>query len=112
IVEPNPENILRTLERNTVDIVLLDMNFKSAINTGNEGLFWLGKIKSQYPHINVVMITAYGAVDLAVRSLKQGASDFIVKPWQNEHLLQTDRKSTRLNSSHVKISYAVFCLKK
>lgn len=89
IVEPNPENILRTLERNTVDIVLLDMNFKSAINTGNEGLFWLGKIKSQYPHINVVMITAYGAVDLAVRSLKQGASDFIVKPWQNEHLLQT-----------------------
>lgn len=89
IVEPNPENILRTLERNAVDIVLLDMNFKSAINTGNEGLFWLDKIKSQYPHINVVMITAYGAVDLAVRSLKQGASDFIVKPWQNELLLQT-----------------------
>ncbi|NGM66437.1 sigma-54-dependent transcriptional regulator [Sphingobacterium sp. SGR-19] len=89
IVEPNPENILRTLERNAIDIVLLDMNFKSVINTGNEGLFWLGKIKSQYPHIKVVMITAYGAVDLAVRSLKQGASDFIVKPWQNEHLLQT-----------------------
>lgn len=89
IVEPNPENILRTLERNTIDIVLLDMNFKSAINTGNEGLFWLGEIKSQYPHIQVVMITAYGAVDLAVRSLKQGASDFIVKPWQNEYLLQT-----------------------
>src|SRR5690606_1307728 len=89
IVESNPENILRTLERNVIDLVLLDMNFKSAINTGNEGLFWLGKIKSRYPHVKVVMITAYGAVDLAVRSLKQGASDFIVKPWQNEHLLQT-----------------------
>lgn len=89
VVEPNPENILRTLERNAIDMVLLDMNFKSAIHTGNEGLFWLGKIKSQYPHVKVIMITAYGAVDLAVRSLKQGASDFIVKPWQNEHLLQT-----------------------
>lgn len=89
IVEPNPENILRTLERNAFDIILLDMNFKSAINTGNEGLFWLGKIKEKYPHIKIVVITAYGAVDIAVRSLKQGASDFIVKPWQNEHLLQT-----------------------
>ena len=89
LVESNPENILRTLERNAVDIVLLDMNFKSTINTGNEGLFWLGKIKDKYAHIKVVMITAYGAVDLAVRSLKKGASDFIVKPWQNEHLLQT-----------------------
>lgn len=89
IVEPNPENILRTLERNAFDIILLDMNFKSAINTGNEGLFWLGKIKEKYPHIKIVMITAYGAVDIAVRSLKQGASDFIVKPWQNEYLLQT-----------------------
>lgn len=89
IVEHNPENLMQILARNVVDIVLLDMNFKSAINTGNEGLFWLGKIKSQYPHIHVVMVTAYGAVDLAVRSLKQGASDFIVKPWQNEQLLET-----------------------
>lgn len=89
IVEKNPENLLRVLEQNPVDLLLLDMNFKSAINTGNEGLFWLGKVKGLYPHIRVVMITAYGAVDLAVRSLKSGASDFIVKPWPNEHLLQT-----------------------
>lgn len=89
IVDKNPENLFRVLETNEVDLVLLDMNFKSAINTGNEGLFWLSKIKAQYPHIRVVMITAYGAVDLAVRSLKSGASDFIVKPWQNEHLLET-----------------------
>lgn len=89
IVEPNPEKILITLERNHVDLVLLDMNFKSTIHTGNEGLYWLSAIKSKYPHIHVVMITAYGAVDLAVKSLKQGASDFIVKPWQNEMLLET-----------------------
>ncbi|ERJ60765.1 sigma-54-dependent transcriptional regulator [Sphingobacterium paucimobilis] len=89
IIERNPENLLSILSKNTIDLVLLDMNFKSAINTGNEGLFWLGKIKEAYPHIRVIMITAYGAVDLAVRSLKLGASDFIVKPWINEHLLNT-----------------------
>ncbi|MFZ4262594.1 sigma-54-dependent transcriptional regulator [Sphingobacterium sp. HJSM2_6] len=89
LVEHNPERLLHILEKNPVDIVLLDMNFKSAINTGNEGLYWLGKIKSLFPNIQVVMITAYGAVDLAVKSLKQGASDFIVKPWQNDQLLQT-----------------------
>ncbi|GHE23611.1 sigma-54-dependent transcriptional regulator [Sphingobacterium griseoflavum] len=89
IVEKNPEHLMNILSREAVDVVLLDMNFKSAINTGNEGLFWLGKIKTAYPQIKVVMITAYGAVDLAVRSLKQGASDFIVKPWQNDLLLQT-----------------------
>lgn len=89
IVEHNPERIINILEKNQVDIVLLDMNFKSTINTGNEGLFWLAKIKSLFPKVHVVMITAYGAVDLAVKSLKQGASDFIVKPWQNEQLLST-----------------------
>ncbi len=89
LVEHNPERLINILEKNPVDIVMLDMNYKSAINTGNEGLYWLSKIKSQFPKINVVMITAYGAVDLAVKSLKQGASDFIVKPWQNEQLLNT-----------------------
>lgn len=89
LVEHNPEKLINILERNPVDVVLLDMNFKSAINTGNEGLFWLSKVKSLFPNINVIMITAYGAVDLAVKSLKQGASDFIVKPWQNDQLLQT-----------------------
>lgn len=89
IVESNPENILAILSRQAVDVVLLDMNFKSTIHTGNEGLFWLSTIKEKYPTIQVIMITAYGAVNLAVRSLKQGAADFIVKPWQNEQLLET-----------------------
>lgn len=87
IADKNPENIPSLLSRYSFDLILLDMNFKSAINTGNEGLFWLSKIKSLKPHVPVIMITAYGAIDLAVASLKQGAADFIVKPWQNEHLL-------------------------
>ncbi|MFC6103456.1 sigma-54-dependent transcriptional regulator [Olivibacter domesticus] len=88
IADKNPENIPAILSRQPVDLVLLDMNFKSAINTGNEGLYWLNRVKALRPDLPVIMITAYGAIDLAVNSLKQGATDFIVKPWQNEHLLK------------------------
>lgn len=88
IADKNPENILAILSRQPIDLVLLDMNFKSAINTGNEGLYWLNRVKTLRPDLPVIMITAYGAIDLAVNSLKQGATDFIVKPWQNEHLLR------------------------
>jgi len=86
ITEYNPENIPTLLSRNDVDLVLLDMNFKSAIHTGNEGLYWLSRIGALKPQLPVILITAYGAIDLAVKSLKQGAADFIVKPWQNEQL--------------------------
>lgn len=89
ITEKNPENLNSLLQRNQVDLVLLDMNFNSAINTGNEGLYWLKKIKEWKPNICVIMITAYGDIDLAVRSLKEGANDFIVKPWHNEKLIGT-----------------------
>jgi two-component system response regulator HydG len=65
------------------------MNFNSAINTGNEGLYWLRKIKEWKPNVCVIMITAYGDIDLAVRSLKEGANDFVVKPWHNEKLIDT-----------------------
>jgi len=89
ITEKNPENLNWLLQRNQVDLVLLDMNFNSAINTGNEGLYWLNKIKEWKPNVCVIMITAYGDIDLAVRSLKEGANDFIVKPWHNEKLVET-----------------------
>ncbi|SEM62366.1 DNA-binding transcriptional response regulator, NtrC family, contains REC, AAA-type ATPase, and a Fis-type DNA-binding domains [bacterium A37T11] len=89
ITEKNPENIPSLLTKGHFDLVLLDMNFKSAINSGNEGLYWLGRIKSSKPALPVIMITAYGAIDLAVKSLKQGAADFVVKPWKNEHLIET-----------------------
>lgn len=89
LVEKNPEQIHSILSRHSVDVILLDMNYKSAINTGNEGFFWLNEIKRKQPGIPVIMITAYGDIDLAVRSLKEGAVDFVVKPWHNERLIET-----------------------
>ncbi len=88
ITEKNPENLNSLLQRNTIDLILLDMNFNSAINTGNEGIYWLRKIKEWKPNATVIMITAYGDIDLAVRSLKEGADDFLVKPWHNLKLLE------------------------
>ncbi len=87
ITEKNPENIRSLLSKQSFDVILLDMNFNSSINTGNEGLFWLKKIREYKSEAAVIMITAYGDIDLAVRSLKEGAADFVVKPWHNEKLL-------------------------
>jgi two-component system response regulator HydG len=100
VVEKNPEKLPAILSSENPDLVMLDMNFKSAINSGNEGLYWLSRIKGLKKDVPVVLITAYGAIDLAVQSLKQGAADFIVKPWQNEHLIDTvkellQRKNTK-----------------
>jgi DNA-binding NtrC family response regulator len=89
VTEKNPENIPSLIASHSFDMVLLDMNFNASINTGNEGLYWLKRIKEMKPGTSVIMITAYGDIDLAVRSLKEGASDFIVKPWHNEKLLST-----------------------
>ena len=89
LTEKNPENIRSLLSKQSFDLILLDMNFNSSINTGNEGLFWLNKIKEFKSNAAVVMITAYGDIDLAVRSLKEGAADFIVKPWHNEKLISS-----------------------
>lgn len=88
ITEKNPEQLPALLSKNDFDLVLLDMNFNASINTGNEGIFWLKRIKEMKPAIAVIMITAYGDIDLAVRSLKEGAADFVVKPWHNEKLLE------------------------
>ena len=89
VTEKNPEHIPSLLKQHSFDAVLLDMNFASSINTGNEGLFWLRKIKELGSKAAVIMITAYGDIDLAIRSVKEGAFDFVVKPWHNERLLAT-----------------------
>ncbi len=89
VTEKNPENIRWHLTKDDYDVILLDMNFTSSINTGNEGLFWLKEIRKLRADAAVIMITAYGDIDLAVRSLKEGASDFVVKPWHNEKLMTT-----------------------
>jgi DNA-binding NtrC family response regulator len=89
VTEKNPENLRSLLSKQSYDLILLDMNFNSSINTGNEGLYWLNKIREFGSDAAVVMITAYGDIDLAVRSLKEGAADFVVKPWHNEKLVVT-----------------------
>ncbi len=93
IVERNPDSIKSLLPKKEIDLILLDMNFNSTINTGNEGIFWLNKIKELSPATAVIMITAYGDIDLAVRSLKEGAADFVIKPWHNERLLETIKEA-------------------
>jgi DNA-binding NtrC family response regulator len=95
ITEKNPENIRSLLLKHPVDLILLDMNFNSSINTGNEGLFWLKKIREFGSNADVIMITAYGDIDLAVRSLKESAADFMVKPWHNEKLIECIKKTLK-----------------
>lgn len=85
----SPVTLPATLHEDTWRVVLLDMNFTSGINTGNEGLYWLHEIKKQYPALPVVLFTAYADIDLAVRGIKEGATDFIVKPWDNGKLVET-----------------------
>lgn len=87
ITERSPDLLIGTIKREKVSVVMLDMNFRNHLNTGNEGLNWLRQIKSRFPDVVVIMITAYGDVDLAVKSLKEGAADFILKPWDNDRLL-------------------------
>ena len=89
VTEPNPENLRHLLTENRFDILLLDMNFFSSINTGNEGLYWLKQVKSWDANVQVIMITAYADIDLAIKCLKEGATDFLVKPWYNEQLIKT-----------------------
>mgnify|MGYP002622901278 FL=1 len=86
---PSPVTLVNTLERFRPDVVLLDMNFNTSINTGNEGLYWAGEIKKMMPEVEVVLFTAYADIQLAVEGMKRGAFDFIVKPWDNEKLVAT-----------------------
>ena len=95
----NPNQITSFPNLEEVDIILLDMNFSAGVNTGNEGLFWLKQIKKKSPNTSVIMMTAYGAVDLAVKALKEGASDFVLKPWNNERLLTTVKSAYELRQS-------------
>ncbi len=95
----NPNQLLAELSKKDYNLVILDMNFTAGVNTGNEGIYWLGRIKETNPEISVVMITAFGDIDTAVKALKTGASDFILKPWDNEKLLATLKLAIQLNLS-------------
>ena len=85
----SPVTVPSVLREENPDVVLLDMNFTDALNSGNEGLYWLREIKRMHPALPVVLFTAYGDIDLAVRGIKEGATDFVVKPWDNAKLIET-----------------------
>lgn len=97
VTEKNPENIRNIILKKTFDIIMLDMNFNSSINTGNEGLYWLNQIRSWGSQASIIMITAYGDINLAVRSLKEGANDFILKPWHNDKLIEAMKELLKKN---------------
>ena len=84
---PSPKELVSRLADFRPDVVLLDMNFHTDINTGNEGLYWLSEIKKRSADVEVVLFTAYADIQLAVEGMKRGAFDFIVKPWDNEKLI-------------------------
>jgi len=99
----SPKNIQSVIYEVNPDIVLLDMNFSAGINTGNEGLYWLSEIKKQDVDLPVVLFTAYADIDLAVKALKQGASDFVVKPWDNARLVATLQSAYALRESRKEV---------
>ena len=97
-----PNKIKATLHDENIDVVLLDMNFSAGINTGNEGLFWLSELKKEDASIQVVLFTAYADIDLAVRGIKEGAADFVVKPWDNAKLLETLKTAYNIRTANHK----------
>jgi len=85
----SPKTLETRLRQQDVDVVLLDMNFKAGVTSGNEGIFWMNRIRVLSPHTQVVLQTAYGDIELAVKSIKEGAVDFLAKPWDKEKLVTT-----------------------
>ena len=94
-VIPSPVELISRIADFQPDVVLLDMNFHTDINTGNEGLYWLSEIKKRRQDIEVVLFTAYADIKLAVEGMKRGAFDFIVKPWENDKLVETIENAYR-----------------
>ncbi len=99
----NPNAILGVFRKKEIDVVLLDMNFTAGVNSGNEGFYWLKQIKEHSPNTEVIMLTAYGDIDLAVKSVKEGATDFVMKPWENEKLLTTVHSALRISVSNKQV---------
>lgn len=85
----SPVHLLSTVRAEAPCCVLLDMNFRSTVNNGNEGLYWLSRLREDSPSVPVVLITAYADIELAVQGVKAGAAHFVTKPWDNDRLLAT-----------------------
>lgn len=100
IIEKNPKKIPFLLNNDSYDVILLDMNFSKDITSGKEGFHWLNEIITKDPQAVVILITAFGDVEMAVKALKEGATDFVLKPWQNEKLLATLATASKLKRSY------------
>lgn len=92
---PSPVSLLSAMGEEKPECVILDMNFSAGINNGNEGLYWLSRLVKAYPSVPVILITAYADIELAVRGIKEGATDFIVKPWDNRRLIESIEYATK-----------------
>jgi DNA-binding NtrC family response regulator len=103
-IEKNPESIPTLLNNEQYDVILLDMNFTKDVSSGHEGFLWLEKILDIDPSAVVVLITAYGDVQMAVRAIKEGATDFVLKPWENEKLLATIYSAMRLRETKMEVA--------
>jgi len=99
-IEKDPRRIPFLINNNNYDVILLDMNFTEDTNSGKEGFHWLRKIMEMDPKAVVILITAFGDVEMAVQALKEGATDFILKPWQNEKLIATLSAAIKLKESY------------
>jgi len=103
IIEKNPKKIPFLLNDSEYDVILLDMNFSKDITSGKEGFYWLNQILEKDPNAVVILITAFGDVEMAVRALKDGATDFVLKPWQNEKLIATISTASKLKNSYKEV---------
>lgn len=104
VTEKNPQSVPGLLRNHDFDLVLLDMNFTEDVSSGEEGFYWLKKVLEVDPSLAVVLITAYGDVEKAVKAVKMGATDFVMKPWQNEKLLATVTSAINLTESRREVS--------
>lgn len=102
-IEQSPQKIPSLLKSDTYDVILLDMNFTKGVNDGEEGFYWLNQITKTDPDAVVILITAYGEVDLAVKAMKNGAVDFVLKPWKNQKLLATIMAAYQLRQSRKEV---------
>ncbi|HKI77121.1 MAG TPA: sigma-54 dependent transcriptional regulator [Ignavibacteriaceae bacterium] len=103
-IEKNPDVIPNLLANNSYDVILLDMNFSGDANGGKQGFYWLKKILEFDPSMVVILITAYGNIEMAVKAIKEGATDFVIKPWQNEKLIATISSAMKLSNSNKEIN--------
>lgn len=103
VILRNPNLIPATMQQSGFDLVLLDMNFTAGVNTGNEGLYWMKRIHESDPLVSIVMITAFGDIELAVKAVKEGAVDFIQKSWDEDKILSTILAALKIRESRMAI---------